>query len=62
MFNTDGDFEQGCTGVCSEEIDNCLSCNLDGTECLSCENGYMPEADGSSCIEYFKHCETSIED
>ncbi len=57
----DGPFGD-CTKTCDDIDDNCLACNFRGTECLSCQNGFMPEADGLSCIEYFDHCSIPVKD
>lgn len=52
----------GCTNECTDIHDMCTKCDLKGDQCLACEHGYMPEADGSTCVEYFKHCKQTIEE
>lgn len=56
-----GDFGN-CTLECSDIHEACSSCDLRGEVCLTCTDGYMPEHDGSTCIEHFKNCKVEIED
>jgi len=40
-----------CVKKACASIRNCTSCESDESQCATCDTGYSPEADGSSCIE-----------
>ena len=57
LYFTDTDVTE-CTGVCSERIQNCAECNIDGI-CLVCEENWMPSPSGFSCVRKIPDCLTA---
>ena len=52
----------GCNIKCDSMIDHCHQCSIDGSKCLSCNDGYIVDYWHQECVIAIANCEIDLID